>query len=203
VTHEILVLRADRTHDTKIASEPEAMTVEIVFETHSISVDNERGVATGWLDGELSERGREGARRLGERRREDAIAAVFASDLGRAVETAEIAFRDTEIPIHLDRRLRECDYGELNGMPSARLEAVRARHVDVPYPGGESYRDCVARMRSFLADLAPEYDGKRVLVVGHSATRWALDHLLTGNPLEELVAAPFEWRDGWEYVLRR
>jgi broad specificity phosphatase PhoE len=178
------------------------MTVEIVFETHSISVDNERGIATGWLDGELSERGREAARLLGERRREGGIAVVFASDLGRAVATAEIAFRDSGIPIRFDARLRECDYGELTGMASARLEEERSRRIDVPYPGGESYRDCVERMRSFLADLASEYEGSRVLVIGHSATRWSLDHLLTDTPLEDLVDAPFEWQEGWEYVFR-
>ncbi len=33
------------------------MTVDLVFETHSISVDNEHGVATGWFDGALSEEG--------------------------------------------------------------------------------------------------------------------------------------------------
>jgi len=38
----------------------------VVFETHSITVDNERGVATGWLPGELSERGRDVARELGQ-----------------------------------------------------------------------------------------------------------------------------------------
>jgi broad specificity phosphatase PhoE len=45
------------------------MAVELAYETHSTSVDNERGVATGWLDGELSELGRDQARALGERRR--------------------------------------------------------------------------------------------------------------------------------------
>ncbi|MBA2359285.1 MAG: histidine phosphatase family protein, partial [Actinobacteria bacterium] len=64
------------------------MSVEIVFETHSISTDNERGIATGWLPGLLSERGRTLAAELGERRRDDGIAAVFTSDLRRAVETA-------------------------------------------------------------------------------------------------------------------
>jgi 2,3-bisphosphoglycerate-dependent phosphoglycerate mutase len=179
------------------------MTVEIVFETHSISVDNERGVATGWLDGELSERGREAARRLGERHREDGIAAVFASDLGRAVETAEIAFRDSGIPIHFDARLRECNYGELNGAAVSRIDSERARRIDEPYPGGESYRDCVSRVRDFVDDLPSAYDGKRVLVIGHSATRWALDHLLAGKPLEELVGGPFAWQEGWEYLVRR
>jgi broad specificity phosphatase PhoE len=178
------------------------MTVEVVFETHSISVDNERGVATGWLDGELSERGREQAWKLGERRRDNGIDAVFASDLGRAVETAEIAFRDSGIPIHYDSRLRECDYGELNGMPSAELERERSLRIDVPYPGGESYRDVVERVRDFLDDLSSEYDRKRILVIGHSATRWALDHLLDGKKLEELVG-PFAWQEGWIYTLKR
>jgi 2,3-bisphosphoglycerate-dependent phosphoglycerate mutase len=173
--------------------------VAIVYETHSISVDNERGVATGWLHGELSERGRELARELGERRRNDGVAVVYASDLGRAVETAEIAFASSGMPIRLDWRLRECNYGELNGMPSARLRDEVLRRIDDPYPGGESYRDVVERVRSFLEDLPAELEGTRILVIGHAATRWALDHLLTGTTLEELVCAPFDWQEGWEY----
>jgi hypothetical protein len=39
-----------------------------------------------------------------------------------------------------------------------------------------------------------------VLVIGHSATRWALDHLLSGRALEELVDAPVDWRPGWYYT---
>ena len=177
------------------------MSVEIVYETHSISVDNERGFATGWLDGELSERGRELALELGTRRRDDEIAVVFSSDLRRAVETAEIAFGGSGIPIRLDARLRECNYGELNGAPVVRIESERARRIDEPYPDGESYRDCVVRMRELLGDVAAEYDGRRVLLIGHAATRWALQHLLVGTPLEELVDAPFEWQEGWEYTL--
>jgi 2,3-bisphosphoglycerate-dependent phosphoglycerate mutase len=177
------------------------MAVEVVFETHSLSVDNERGVATGWLDGRLSERGRELARELGERRRSDGIAAVFTSDLGRAVETAEIAFAGTGIPVFRDARLRECDYGELNGMPVARLDEERARRIDDPFPGGESWRQAVARVGEFLDELPARWDGQRVLVIGHVATRWGLDHYVDGTPLEELVAAPFAWREGWLYVL--
>jgi 2,3-bisphosphoglycerate-dependent phosphoglycerate mutase len=68
------------------------MTIEIIFETHSTSEDNEYGRATGWLPGKLSATGRRQARELGLRRSDDGIAAVFSSDLGRAVETARIAF---------------------------------------------------------------------------------------------------------------
>ena len=89
----------------------------------------------------------------------------------------------------------------LNGRPVSELEAVRAEHVDEPFPGGESYRQVVDRTRSFLRDLEAEWHGSRVLVIGHTANRCALDHLLNGAALEKLVAAPFDWREGWEYVL--
>jgi broad specificity phosphatase PhoE len=174
------------------------VAVELVYETHSISVDNERGIATGWLPGELSAEGRRLARELGERRRDDGLACVFTSDLRRAVETAEIAFEGTAIEIRDDPRLRECNYGELNGAPVCELEP-RGRFVDERYPGGQSYRECVQLMRSFLDDVVREFDQRRVLVIAHSAQRWALRHLLEGVPLEDLVDTPFEWREGWEY----
>jgi hypothetical protein len=56
-------------------------------------------------------------------------------------------------------------------------------------------------MGEFLGELAP-YGGRTVLIVGHSATRWALDHLLAGRALEDLVDAPFAWQPGWLYRTR-
>jgi broad specificity phosphatase PhoE len=177
------------------------MTVEIVFETHSTSTDNEAGIATGWLPGELSEEGRRLACLLGERRRGERIDAVYTSDLRRAVETAELAFGGSDIPIRRDPRLRECDYGALNGAPVADVERERANRIDEPFPGGESYREAVERMRSFLSDLAIECASGRVVLIGHAATHWALEHLLKGAPLEDLVKAPFRWQEGWVYEL--
>lgn len=175
--------------------------MELIFETHSWTEDNDAGVATGWLDGRLSSRGRVLAAELGVRRRSGDLAAVFSSDLGRAVETVEIAFGGSGIPVHLDWRLRECDYGELNGMATCQLAAERPRRVHEPFPGGESYEDVVRRVAAFLAALAQAWQGRRVLLVGHTATLWSIDHLLLGTPLEEVVAAPFQWREGWSYLL--
>lgn len=178
------------------------MSVAVVFETHSTSVDNERGIATGWLPGALSATGREQARALGERRRDDGLHAVFTSDLRRAVETAGIAFAGSAIPVIADARLRECDYGAMNGRPRAELDVVRTAKLDVPWPGGESWRQAVERVQGFLRDLAETRDGERVLLIGHVATRWGLDNLANGVPLEALVGEEFAWKEGWEYVLR-
>ena len=112
------------------------MPVEVVFETHSTTLDNERGIATGWLPGELSPRGRENARELGERRRDDGIACVFTY-LRRAVETAEIAFAGSGIEIRQDERLRECNYGELNGGPVELLDP-RSRFVTSRFPAARA-----------------------------------------------------------------
>lgn len=177
------------------------MTVEIIYETHSLTTDNEAGIATGWLPGKLSVEGRRLAAELGARRRGQDIAAVFVSDLRRAVETAEIAFGDSGIPIFQDARLRECNYGDLNGMPVSELAALRARHIDESFPSGQSYRQVVEAMADFLRDLAGNWDGRRVVVIAHSASKWALDCVLCGGRLEDLVDAPFGWREGWRYVL--
>lgn len=175
--------------------------VEIVFESHSTSADNERWIASGWLDPPLSPLGRRQAKELGERRADDEIVAVFCSDLARAVETAQIAFGGRGLPIFHDWRLRECNYGMLNGRAVARLEAERTKHVLDPYAGGESYLDVVARVRSFLGDLPARYADRRVCVIGHSATKWAFDHLLEGTSLDELVEGSFRWQPGWLYTL--
>ncbi len=176
-------------------------TVQLIFETHQLTDNNEAGIATGWLPGHLSEKGRQLAKELGQRRAVDAISAVFTSDLYRAVETAHIAFGGTGIPIYRDSRLRECNYGLLNGKPVATLQGRRIDHITEPFPGGESYIEVVDRVKDFLKDLAAQWQGKTVLVIGHSATRWALDHLINGARLEDLVDAPFQWKKGWEYVV--
>lgn len=138
---------------------------------------------------------------MGDRRRHDGINTVFTSDLHRAVETVQIAFAGSNVPVLHDWRLRECDYGDCNGSPVSEFHGARRRHLDQPYPGGESWRQAVARVGGFLDDLPGRWKGRRVLVVGHTATRWAFDHLLAGASLEDLVDAPFAWQEGWEYCL--
>jgi broad specificity phosphatase PhoE len=171
----------------------------IVFETHSTSVDNERALASGWAHSRLSPTGRDQARELGARRRDEGFDACFSSDLRRAVETAEIAVGGA-VPVLLDWRLRECDYGELTRESAERHRRERAAHLDVPYPGGESWRAATNRVRAAVADIAERWPTGRVLVIGHVATKWGLEVHFAGAALDELVGAEFEWREGWTYV---
>ena len=137
------------------------MAIELVYETHAITTDNEAGIATGWLPGTLSAAGRETAAELGDRRRDDGLAAVHVSDLARAVETARIAFEGSALPIIRDPRLRECNYGRLNGMPrdAPRSRAGGATSTS-PGPAARATGDVVARTASFLEDLVRAWTGR-------------------------------------------
>jgi broad specificity phosphatase PhoE len=175
----------------------------IVFETHATSLDNEAGLASGWFDVALSETGEAQARTLGERRRGDDLAAIYCSDLQRAVRTAEIAFADRGIAIVQDARLRECDYGAFTRRPASEIEAQRALRIATPFPGGESYQQAVDRMARWLDEVAELRAGRTVLVVGHRATFYALEHLVNGVDLHDVVLAPWRWQPGWSYRVRR
>lgn len=183
------------------------MSVHIVFEAHGTTLDNEAKRASGWYDVQLSPLGKQQAQELGQRYKKEQLDAVFCSDLGRAFQTAAIAFGGDPLSadpriVFMDWRLRECDYGEFTLKPSSLIEKERIKRIKVPFPDGESYEDTTGRMKSFLDDLKQNWDGRRVLIIGHRATHYALDHLIDGKALEEIVSEEFTWQPGWEYQLQ-
>lgn len=177
--------------------------ITIVFEAHSTSLDNENHLASGWNDVELSSLGEKQAKELGERRKNEEFEAIFCSDLQRSYKTAEIAFKE-KFPIIKDKRLRECNYGDLTQHPSDEVEPLKVSHISQPFPNGESYEDCLKRMKNFLDDLRQKYHGRdiNVLIIGHRATQYGLEHLIKGIPMDEVIPAPWSWQPGWVYDLK-
>jgi 2,3-bisphosphoglycerate-dependent phosphoglycerate mutase len=174
----------------------------IVFETHATSLDNERGLASGWFDVDLSPLGIQQARELGERYASDRFEAIFCPDLRRAYRTAVITFADRNVPIIRDCRLRECDYGQWTRRPLTEVERAKPAHITTPFPGGESYQQAVARVGEFLVELATRYCGTRSLIIGCRATHYGLEHWFNRTTLTQAVAAPFTWQPGWIYSLK-
>lgn len=172
----------------------------VAFETHATTRDNELGAASGWNPGRLSDRGRTEAVELGRRRADPRPDLVATSDLERCTDTVAIAFGDQGPPLLVDPRLRECDYGLLNGAPRLVISSRWRFHLDVPHFEGETWRDAVERVTSSLVDLIDAHRGTSILVVGHRATWLALETLLGGRRLEDVVDHDVPWRPGWEYV---
>jgi len=175
----------------------------LFYSPHATSVDNEARRASGHADVPLSDLGRRQARELGQHYATEAIDAVFCSDLQRASVTAEIAFSGRDVPIVLDMRLRECDYGDMTHYPIAQIDEEFPRRITEPFPNGESVYMVMQRVGAFLRDVLPEYDGKTIVVIGHRATRYGLDYWCGDTSLEGIVRAIWEWRDIpiWRYEL--
>lgn len=173
--------------------------VTIIFEAHGTTVDNEAHRSSGRNDVELSELGRRQAQELGARYADVRIDVVFASSLRRSYDSAQLAFQGTSVPIIQDARLNECDYGELNGHPSSHVDPEKPKHISVPFPHGESYEQAASRMKSFLDELVQRYDEKTVLIIGHRATQYGLEHWLKDVPLYDAIVAPWSWQPGWTY----
>lgn len=174
--------------------------IDLIFETHASSEDNGIGLASGHCDSPLSAVGEQQAVKLGRRYSSVVLSRVFCSDLQRSYRTAEIAFSSRiNVAVHKDPRLRECDYGTLSRTDAARLVTARVNYVEVPFPQGESYTSCVSRVRSFLRDLVLQEGEERILVIGHRATHFALEHLLNGRTLQDVVSETWSWQPGWSY----
>jgi broad specificity phosphatase PhoE len=173
----------------------------IRLELHSTTFDNEAGLASGHFDVALSPRGEIQALRMGEHYREREIGTVYASDLQRAVRTAEIAFAERRIPIFQDSRLRECDYGARTRHPAEEVHRAAAAHASTPYPGGESYEQVVQRVASFLDELSGRGESGLVVLVTHRAVLFSLQHLLEGVALADALQAPFAYQPGWTFEL--
>lgn len=174
----------------------------IVFEAHGTTFDNEKHLSSGHFDVELSPLGIQQASQLGGRYKDQNFDAIFCSDLQRSYKTAEIAFGN-RFPVFKDKRLRECDYGDLTRHSSDEVDSEKVNHITKPFPNGESYQDCLERMKEFLDDLRQKYHDRdiNVIIIGHRATQYGLEHWINRKSLKELVITPFKWQPGWTYQL--
>ncbi|MBI2055722.1 MAG: histidine phosphatase family protein [Candidatus Sungbacteria bacterium] len=154
--------------------------MKIYFAAHATSKDNEAKISSGWKDVELSDLGVGQAAELGEHFKNIKLDLICSSDLKRAAETARIAF-GSAVPVIADARLRELNYGDFNGQPTAIVEAMKKDKMKEPFPNGESYEQAVERVRDFFLELKEKYSDKTVLVVGQSQS--FSTHPSAGSPI--------------------
>lgn len=133
--------------------------------------------------------GRDQARVLGGSLHDRRIAAIWCSDMARAVQTAEIAASVLGVPVRVQPGLREFSVGELAGQPYSDalftdvVDSWRRGELAIGCPGAETGLDVLARMRRTLESAADEFRGETVLVVSHAgAIRVTLPRLADNVP---------------------
>ena len=167
------------------------MSVQIKYFVHGTTTDNLDKKATGWLPGELSEKGILQAHALAETIKDEHFDIVICSDLNRAIQSANIDFANRNIPIIQDWRIRECNYGDFNGQDSKFVNYNE--HISKPFPNGESMFDVEKRIKDFLIYLNENFDGKKVAIVAHRAPQLAIEVLTMGKTWEQALAD--DWRN--------
>lgn len=153
--------------------------------------NRERRLA-GWADVPLTERGRQQARELGQRLQGEAFDQLWSSDLQRAINTARLA---TGQEPRQDARLREIDFGQLDGLPWPSLEE-RWRLALTAYdsfqaPGGESLEQLDARLRGFLEELPA---GRHLLCAHGGVLRHLLRQVGEDRFMPNCTLACLRWR---------
>lgn len=146
----------------------------------------------GHTDIALNHRGRWQAQRLGHSLAHETLAAVYASDLGRAVDTARPVAQACGLDVHTDVGLRERSFGVFEGRTFAEIESLwpdqaqrwRKRDPHFGPEGGETLADFYERCVRTVHALAQRHEGQSVAMVSHGGVLDCLYRAATGQPLD-------------------
>jgi 2,3-bisphosphoglycerate-dependent phosphoglycerate mutase len=165
---------------------------------HGETAWNAQGRIQGHLDSPLNEEGLAQALLVGERLGHESFDALYSSDLGRALQTAQPIADRSSRPVIRDARLRERHLGLFQGLTGVECERTypaeyalfKSREPDHGAPGGETVREIFQRVSNVFAHLAGEHPGQSVVVVTHGGVLDSLYRLVNGVPLEQMRDFP-------------
>ncbi len=164
---------------------------------HGETAWNVEGRIQGHLDVPLNELGQWQAERLAQALRQESLDVVYASDLRRAIQTAEAVVKLGGQPLLTDSGLRERDFGVFQGRTFRDVEiqfpeqAERWRRRDPDYPpgGGESLTVFFSRCTQVITRLALTHPGQTIGVVAHGGVLDCFYRAATHQGLQ----APRSW----------
>lgn len=147
---------------------------------------NAKAVLQGRLDEPLNQNGRDLADVTGKALQGVHFDCCISSPLCRSRETAELVLRNSgnDIPITIDERIIEVDFGKMEGVEKAAMTDEDRRFFTDPFrfagfTGGESLRDVCNRTQAFLKELVAKDDGRTYLISTHGcAMRGMVNYLL-------------------------
>ena len=154
----------------------------------------------GHLDVPLNDTGRRQAALLAQALADEPIAAIYASDLSRAWETAQCLARALEVDVTSEKGLRERCFGDFEGKTFAEIEVLlpeqamrwRKRDPEFAPSGGESLLNLRGRVIEAAERLAAEHPGELIALVGHGGVMDVLYREATRLDLQ----APRTWALG-------
>lgn len=173
---------------------------QLVIFRHGQSVWNLENKFTGWVDVELSAKGKEEAKAAGEKLKGFKFDEAYASALKRAQDTLTIALETAGIKglaVTYDQALNERMYGDLQGLDKAETAKkfgdaqvkVWRRSYDIAPPKGESLKDTAERVIPYFEkEIAPKLKtGKNIVIAAHGNSLRALIMYLEKMTPEQIL----------------
>ena len=159
---------------------------------HGETMWNAEGRIQGHTDVGLTGRGKEQARATARRLADIHFDVAYSSDMSRTRDTAMIILGERETPLHSVPELREYNKGVFEGLTPEEyrqrypdlFQASLVNDLDFAPPGGETIRQCQARLSSFAGMLKDKHLEEDVLIVGHGGSLRSGIVSLLGLPLE-------------------
>lgn len=147
---------------------------------HGETVDNANNIMQGQTQGQLNETGIRQAEELSRQLAAEKFDVIMASDLKRAVDTAQIIARPHGLAVETTFLLRERDWGAFTGRFIPDLK-------NVEWPDDvEPLDQLLARASHFLDFVRSKYTGKKVLAVGHGIVNKAIQAVYYGKSMKEV-----------------
>lgn len=142
--------------------------MELIVTRHGQTQYNIDDRVCGITDIELTEKGKNQAREVAKKLRNQKIDMILVSPLIRAQETAAIINQVTNCPVKIEQRLREINFGKYEGVKRKHraFQKTKKNH-GYHYPHGESYFQVVQRVYNLLDELPHVYPHQTILLVCH------------------------------------
>jgi probable phosphoglycerate mutase len=168
------------------------MATHFVVVRHGETAWNAQSRIQGHLDSPLNEEGLAQAILVADRLARESFAALYCSDLGRALQTVQPIADRLSLPVQREPRLRERNLGVFQGLTGIECERAypedyarfKARAPDHQVPDGESVRQVYERVERLFSELAERHIGQRVAVVTHGGVLDAIFRLVNRVPLD-------------------
>lgn len=171
--------------------------MQIVLVRHGATDWNLQGRCQGASDRELSDVGIRQAQQIALELRDERIGAIYASDLRRARQTADLISRPHKLPVLVEENFRELDHGHLEGLTfndikenySEFLARWRSEPAAIQVPGGEKLIDVAERAWQGVSRIAERHaTAQTIVVVSHNFPILGIVCRVTGTHLNNYRA---------------
>ena len=162
--------------------------MSLYFTRHGQTDYNKDYVIQGSIDASLNEEGLKQAKELALKVKDLKFSSIYCSPLLRARQTASEVEKTLKIKVKIDNRLREENYGDLEGVSRLDKSYLKQRtRFAYSYPHGESYLKVAARVYSFLDSIKEEATHNDVLVVAHGGMSRVVNSYFFDMENEEFI----------------